>query len=285
MVKQRSLVLRILVGTVLIAGFLAGCSSDDDSDDAATSTTETTISDETSSTTETTNPNDNGENDNGENDNGENDNGDDNSGNNQAQACTSGYVEPPSEVAQGTIVDVDGDGEADQGWVGMGPDGIVVGINTAAGGGASVPFESGSPVERSLLAVNADEKGPVELFLSDGRTVSLYAFVDCDIVPITNEQGETYQFSLGFTDFGTGIGCAQIDGKQQLVGLNVDSTDTDGSVNWSRTVIELDGTNARNGATSTGTFTSPDDDDAIALLYDISCGDLTMANDGVVFHN
>lgn len=222
------------------------------------------------------------------NDDNGNNNGD-NSGNNpggsQGMACTSGYVEPPIEVSQGTIVDVDGDGQEDQGWVGIGPDGVVVGINTAAGGGAYVPFESGSPVERSLLAVNANEEGPVELFLSDGRTVSLYAFVDCDIVPVTNEQGEIYQFSLGFTGFGTGVGCAQINGRSELVGFNVEATDDDGTVHWTRTVIKLHGTEARNGDTTSGVFHSPADDAEIELLHGVSCGNLTMADDGIVFHS
>ena len=48
-----------------------------------------------------------------------------------------------------------------------------------------------------MLVVNADRRGPVELLVSTGREVYLDAIVDCQIVPITNPQGEPYLFDLG----------------------------------------------------------------------------------------
>jgi len=196
-------------------------------------------------------------------------------------ACTGGSTGVPDGAAQSEVVDVDGDGRADTVWIMTDPNGETrVGIVTAAGGGAERIFESASPVPRSILVVDVDQRSPVEILADDGRSVELWAFVDCAIDDIENIQGETYTFSLGFADIGTGVGCVEIDGGRQLVGLDV-TDDTADAVEWSRTIVELEGTRARNGATSTGTFNRPDDDVGIALLHDVTCGELTMRNDGL----
>ncbi len=195
--------------------------------------------------------------------------------------CTEGSTDVPAGAAKKEVADVDGDGLGDTAWIVTADDGHTkVGIVTAAGGGAERVFESASPVERSILVTDADRKPPVEIFADDGRSVQLWAFSDCAIVDVDNPQGETYVFSLGFSDVGTGVGCVDIAGRQQLVGLDIVS-DTSDTVDWSRTIVELDGTNASNGATSTGTFTRPADDARIELLHEVTCGDLTILDDGL----
>lgn len=199
------------------------------------------------------------------------------------EGCTGGEAQVPGGegVGSGEIVDVDGDGEADRAWLAGHSDGSrELGIVTAAGGGDAVPMESASPNVLTLLAVDADEQPPVELFVSDGRTVELWTFADCALAPVTGPDGEPYLFDLGFRGTGTGIGCRDTDDGRQLVGLNV--VDDDGTVvDWTRTVIERDGLTASNGATDEGTFERPDDDAAIELLHTVSCGDMTMTDDGI----
>ncbi|MBK5222880.1 MAG: hypothetical protein JJE52_08400 [Acidimicrobiia bacterium] len=76
---------------------------------------------------------------------------------------------------------------SDEAWIAQGPDGdITVGIATSTGGGSTAPFESGSPVKRSILVVDADETPPAEIFFDDGRLVQLHAIVDCEIVRVTD---------------------------------------------------------------------------------------------------
>jgi hypothetical protein len=99
-------------------------------------------------------------------------------------------------------------------------------------------------------------------------------------VDVRDAQGAPYVFSLGFSGIGTGVGCVAIDGRKRLVGLDVTS-DRGDTVEWSRTIVELQGATARNGATSSGTFTRPADDHAIDLLHQVTCGQLTMAADGL----
>jgi len=259
---------RVLALTLFTVLALAACSSDSDGGASSTSTT-TTIAGGTSttaasststtaaagsSTTAVTPP---------------------------ATPCTGGRVARPASAVAKAVPDVDGDGRADEGWIAEADDGTVtVGIDTAAGGGFTTPFESASPVMRSVLVVDVDEQGPVELLFDDGRLVRLYAVSDCQIVPVTNPEGETYTFGLGFTDVGTGVGCVDTPDGRRLAGLDVTSDEGD-TVAWSRTVVELDGTKARNGATEEGTFTRPADDAAIALLRQVTCGDLTTLVDGL----
>ncbi|HEY8526474.1 MAG TPA: hypothetical protein VIL48_15985 [Acidimicrobiales bacterium] len=184
-------------------------------------------------------------------------------------------------VGSGEIVDVDGDGRADVGWLAAHADGTrELGVATAAGGGDVVEIDSASPNVLTLLAVDADERPPVELFVSDGRTVELWAFADCALAPVTDPAGAPYLFDLGVRGTGTGIGCRESDGGRQLVGLNV--VDDDGTtVEWTRTVIERDGLQARNGPTDEGRFERPADDAAIELLHTVSCGDVTITDDGI----
>ena len=192
--------------------------------------------------------------------------------------CPAGGPAIPAGSRTGSIPDVDGDGRPDTAYLtpGGGPD-LQFGIATASGGGATFPFNSASPVRRRALVVNADERGPLEIFLDDGRSVGLLVFQDCRLVAVKNPQGAPYTFSLGFTGAGTGVGCVDVDGdgKRDLVGLNVTKDDGGpGTVEWTRTTVELDGASAENGPTDTGIFTRPQDDAAIQLLHEVTCGDL-----------
>jgi hypothetical protein len=133
---------------------------------------------------------------------------------------------------------------------------------------------------RSFLVVRINDATPPLFLADDGRMVQLWAFNDCQIANVTNLQGVNYMFSLGFTDFGTGVGCGSIDGTNQLLGLNVVG-DSAGTVDWTSTVVAVTGTEARNGTVTDGTFTSPADDAAIALLRTVACGDQTIDQDGI----
>jgi hypothetical protein len=72
----------------------------------------------------------------------------------------------------------------------------------------------------------------------------------CSLVPELNAQGQQYAFDLGFTGFGTGVGCvdADGDGTPDLVGLTL-VPEPNGAGTMERTIVELDVPRARNGAT------------------------------------
>lgn len=190
--------------------------------------------------------------------------------------CTGGAPSVmPAGAAQGPVADVDGDGRPDTAWIATEASGEVrVGIVTAAGGRAERAFTSASPVTRSILVVDVNPDTPPLVLANDGRTVQLWAVIDCSIVDVLNKSGQPYTFSLGFTDIGTGVGCDTVDGRQELVGLDTGEAQGN-SVPWTSTVVEVRGNQARNGEVVSGTYTrgTPAEDAAIERLHGVTCGD------------
>lgn len=184
---------------------------------------------------------------------------------------------PPGANAR-QIIDVDGDDRRDIMWLDADRN---LGIITAAGAADVFAIDSAAPSTIEALAVDADEQPPVELLVDDGRTTQLLVFDDCGIRPVINTRdGEPWLFDRGFRGVGTGVGCVDIGGRRRLVGLNIEQAGDD-AVEWSRTVVNLDRRSATVGRTDRGTFDRPDDDYAIELLSQVTCGDLTMPDDGL----
>lgn len=110
----------------------------------------------------------------------------------------------------------------------------------------------------------------------------LYAVVDCQLVPTTNEQGQQYTFDLGFTGYGTGVGCEPVPGREAelaLFGLLAHQV-RDGTWTVTGTRIELsqDGRRAENGPSSdlvTGAGNA--DVPSIAVARTVACGDQNEA--------
>ena len=203
-------------------------------------------------------------------------------------ACAGKGPEVPAGAITKKVADVDGDGIQETGWVAMAPGttgAVRFGIDASAGGGDFFDYESAAPTPRSMLVANVDDKGPTEIIFTDNRGAELHAFVNCKIQAVTNPQGRTYSFSLGFGDIGTGVGCVDTSEGRRLVGLDITDQGQTNVVHWSRTIIELDGLHAHNGAKTTGTFTRGVDDAKIQQLQGVSCGTLTLAHDAVTFGN
>lgn len=180
--------------------------------------------------------------------------------------------------------DLDGDGRADV----LGTEGAAGGrflnVRLASGGTAGVRIGSsaaaqGQPNEPEVLGTaDADGDGREEVFLrlasgvaDPGTVVRLVQLVGCELVVVRNAQGEPYTFEI--RDRADGIGCVDVDGdgRTELVGLHAETSGD--RVDWTRTVVRLEGGSATNGAVDGGTFTSPGDDFAIALLGRVTCGD------------
>jgi hypothetical protein len=205
------------------------------------------------------------------------------SGSGSAGCAPAGDGVPAGADAKPTI-DVDGDGQVDTEWIAtqLGADGAVTfGLTTASGATFTSEIRSASPVERSVLVADVTGSGELIALASDGRQVLLYAISDCRLVPEQNEQGQQYAFDLGFTGFGTGIGCADVDGDgvRDLLGLLLQPPGADNAeAVVQQTIVELDGPVARNGAT----FVSPAGDEARQqAVRSVTCGDLGLDIDGV----
>jgi hypothetical protein len=199
----------------------------------------------------------------------------------ESGGCANGPNAIPVGANHHEIIDVDGDRRSDEAWISAAPSGAVeVGVVTSAGGGAVRSWDSASPVMRSFLVVQPNGSTPPLFLADDGRTVQLWAFDHCAIDDVLNVQGEPYEFSLGFDQYGTGVGCATVDATYELIGLNV-TDESEKRVNYTSTVVSVVGTEARNGKVTSGSFTHPGDDTAIALLRTVACGYQTIDDNGI----
>jgi hypothetical protein len=188
----------------------------------------------------------------------------------------------PQGAQSKQTVDVDGDGRADTEWIATSPDsggGVPFGVRTASGAVFSATISSASPIARSVMFADVTGHGEIIALASDGRQVLLYAVSDCQIIPEKNLQGQQYAFDLGFTGFGTGVGCvdANGDGTTDLVGLTF-VAEPQGQGTIQRTIVQLQGPNARNGATDTVPASNANLADE---ARSVGCGDRTLQTDGV----
>lgn len=188
----------------------------------------------------------------------------------------------PSGAATKQTIDVDGDGRPDTEWIATKPDangGVAFGIRTASGGVFSATITSASPVARSVMFADVTGHGEIIALASDGRAVALYAVSNCQLIAEKNVQGKQYTFDLGFTGYGTGVGCvdANGDGTTDLVGLKyVPEPQGEGTIQ--RTIVTLNGPNARNGASDSVTATNAT---MIDEAHSVTCGDRSMTQNGV----
>ena len=196
-----------------------------------------------------------------------------------ASGCMSTGSGVPAGATTKQVIDVDGDGRPDTGW--LSSDGTTFGITTASGATFSVPIELAGGGPRKVLVENTDDHGTIAALASDGRTVELLVVTNCGLLPATNAQGAHYEFDLGLRGTGTGVGCSQITGTpgRSLVGLNVHRNAAGQPDSVHRTQIILDGSSARNGATDI--IPTTNNPTAVQSGSDISCGDLTINHDGV----
>ena len=177
----------------------------------------------------------------------------------------------PDGAATAPTVDLDGDDEDDALWLAGGQD-RTLGVETASGAVLSIPFSSGAPFAATAMGQGLAD-GSAIVLLDTGRSVTLYAVVDCELVATTNVQGEQYTFDLGFTGYGTGLACADVGAGLQLVGLNAEPQESGATFRVTRTPIELveGGRSAHNGTTQVVADDVPADDPAVIDARTVTC--------------
>jgi hypothetical protein len=175
-------------------------------------------------------------------------------------------------AATGATADLDGDGRADTLWF-SGGERRTLGVSTASGAVFSTVFTSGAPQAASALGARLGE-GSAVVLLNTGRSVPLYAVIGCELVPTTNVQGQQYTFDLGFTDYGTGVGCADLGKGLELVGLNARPEEDGQSFQVARTPILLHdhGASATNGTTEVIAKNAAPQDPVVTTAQSVTCG-------------
>lgn len=184
----------------------------------------------------------------------------------------------PEGARSASTIDVDGDLEADQQWV---TEDGQFGVTTTTGIISSRPtnFFGGAEPTALVADVSGQGNGSVIMLVAGSRTVDLYRWNGCALEPVTNTDGDQYQFDLT-GQHGTGVGCTNIDSTPQLVGLLANRpagapSDTD---QIAVTPIKLDGVHAENGRTLKA---EPADDTAATRATQVTCADRTLEDDGL----
>ncbi|PZF10424.1 hypothetical protein DEI98_09225 [Curtobacterium sp. MCLR17_034] len=155
------------------------------------------------------------------------------------------------------------------------------GITTASGRTASVkPTGFSGGAEPTALVGDVNGKGEVVMLVAGSREANLYRWINCALEPVQNPQGQQYQFDLTGQN-GNGVGCVDIDGAGQLVGLKsskpAGAMSAGETVTVQRTVITLNGTDASNGATSSVKLSGS----AAETATDVTCHDRTLQDNGL----
>jgi hypothetical protein len=184
----------------------------------------------------------------------------------------------PAGAAAVETIDLDGDGLPDTLWLAGADASRTLGVTTASGATFTHPVDLAGPAGASALAVHPDPATLPGVLLTDDRLADLLLVDDCALVDATDAAGAPWQFDLGFTGYGTGVGCLDLTGSgtTTLVGLNA----TGDGATVTRTAIDLTGTVAAAGFSDTVTL-DPGDQAAIDSAHQITCGDRTLAADGV----
>jgi hypothetical protein len=134
--------------------------------------------------------------------------------------------------------------------------------------------------ERCSSTPNKD--GNHQIIVDTGREALLYAVSGCTIAEVVDQQGARFLFDVGHRrGTGDGVGCSDLGDGPHLVGL-LQLRDQQDKPVWTvrRTEIDLNGATAMTARSDTVPGTS-DQDPAWTTAGAISCGDLTIARDGL----
>lgn len=156
----------------------------------------------------------------------------------------------------------------------------MIGISTDHGYGQA-PIQSASPLPRSALLVDAQQDGNHQIIVDTGRAAMLYTVADCTITPVVDTRGAPFLFDRGHrADRGDGVGCSDLGDGRHLVQL----LQLPDGLMVRRTEIELHESTASAGRSDTVAATS-EHDPIWTAATDISCGESTIARDGITAHS
>lgn len=184
-------------------------------------------------------------------------------------ACSSSDLADGAQLRQ--VDDIDGDGAPDSVALAGGALQLVT-----ADGLVTAPLEVGEQPARAVGVADLDGDGVGDLFVRTsgraGERVTIARFDGCAITFVLNAEGEPYAFDVGDrADALVGMGCVDTDddGDLELVGL-AGRLDGDAYA-VERTVVDIRGARARNGAIDT--VRVPADDARVELIYSATCGE------------
>lgn len=153
---------------------------------------------------------------------------------------------------------------------------------TTPQGYSAAEIHTPSPLKRSALMIDAQQDGNHQIIVDTGREAILYTVIGCTITPAVDERGSSFVLDIGHRRaLGDGIGCSDLgDGRHLVQLLQLRDEQDEPLLMVRRTEIDLNGSLATLGRSDTVTATS-EQDPAWTTASNITCGDATIARDGV----
>ena len=193
-----------------------------------------------------------------------------------AKGCAPTTAIEPADAVDKTTIDVDGDGLKDTEWVSDTPS-LKFGVTTASGATYSYSLSAASPAPREGFIARLNDHRIVSM-VDDNRAAYVHFFVNCGWVTPKNAQGQQYTFDYNeFTGHGSGVGCS----LGYVVGWQLKNTSTGYTVTKTPMNLNVTGSYATNGTTSTVVSNASVNDPRVKTAQTISCAGVTVANGGV----
>jgi hypothetical protein len=186
--------------------------------------------------------------------------------------CTKNGQAIPKGAGKASSPDLDHDGKRDMVWLSDSGTTRRLGVRTASGATFSTTFTSAAPQAASAIGQRLGDGSEI-ILLDTGRSVQLYAVVNCQIVVSKNAQGKQYSFDLGFTGFGTGVRCVNVGRGLQVAGMLAEpDADSKFTVYRTRVALSDQGRQARNTARQTLATKAAADSSVVKSAQTVTCG-------------
>lgn len=189
-----------------------------------------------------------------------------------SDGCAPNSATIPKGAGKASSPDLDHDGKRDTVWLADSGTTRRLGVKTASGATFSTTFTSAAPQAATAIGQRLGDGSEI-ILLNTGRSVQLYAVVNCQIVVSKNAQGKQYSFDLGFTGYGTGVRCVDAGRGLQVAGMLADPV-AGGTFNVYQTRIALSdsGREARNTTRQTLAKKAGATSSAVKSARTVSCG-------------
>jgi hypothetical protein len=186
--------------------------------------------------------------------------------------CAANHEVIPKGAGTASSPDLDHDGKRDTVWLADSGTTRRLGVRTASGATFSTTYTSAAPQAAAAIGQRLGDGSEI-ILLNTGRSVQLYAVIDCRIVVSHNAQGKQYSFDLGFTGFGTGVRCVDSGRGLQVAGMLAEpDPNSTFTVYQTRIALSGQGRQARNIARQTLAKKAAATSSLVKSAQTVSCG-------------
>jgi hypothetical protein len=192
---------------------------------------------------------------------------------NPSGGCKPNSESVPKGAGKASSPDLDQDSKRDTLWLADSGSKRKLGVRTASGATFSTTFSSAAPQAATAIGQRLGDGSEI-ILLNTGRSVALYAVINCQIEPVLNVKGKQYTFDLGFTGFGTGVRCVDSYGRGLQVAGMLAKSKSGGkyAVYQTRIALSNNGLRAANVPRETVASSATSSSSVLKAARSVSCG-------------